>query len=115
MDTDFRMFSYRHKGTLPGIDIAQILDGSAYHSKNDNSARIRKGTLQVCPVSIIDMDYACVWNMHVYDVYGLCMDMHSGNMDSTTRAQPYAELSVWCLTRQGRECAHRCTQVTCVT
>lgn len=49
MDTDFRMFSFRQKGQLPGIDIATILDGSAYHTSNDNLARIRPGQLQVCP------------------------------------------------------------------
>lgn len=46
MDTDFRMFSADHLGRLPGIDIAQVLDGAAYHSKHDTLARIRPGTIQ---------------------------------------------------------------------
>lgn len=28
MDTDFRMFSAAHLGTLPGIDLATVLDGA---------------------------------------------------------------------------------------
>lgn len=47
MDTDFRMFSSDYFGSLPGIDIAQVLDGAAYHSHHDTVDRIRKGTIQV--------------------------------------------------------------------
>ena len=47
MDTDFRMFSAQHHGSLPGIDLAYILDGAAYHTNQDTVARIRKGTVQV--------------------------------------------------------------------
>ena len=47
MDTDFRMFSARHLGSLPGLDLAHVLDGSAYHTDRDTPARIRAGTLQV--------------------------------------------------------------------
>ena len=47
MDTDFRMMSSQHHGNLPGIDIAYILDGAAYHTKQDTLERIRKGTVQV--------------------------------------------------------------------
>ena len=46
MDTDFRVFSSDYMGSLPGIDIAQILDGAAYHSRHDTIARIRPGTVQ---------------------------------------------------------------------
>lgn len=46
MDTDFRMFSSDYFGSLPGIDIAQVLDGAAYHSHHDTVDRIRKGTIQ---------------------------------------------------------------------
>lgn len=46
MDTDFRMFSADYLGSLPGIDVAQVLDGAAYHSKHDTVARIRAGTIQ---------------------------------------------------------------------
>lgn len=57
MDTDFRMFSFRHKGRLPGIDMAHILDGSAYHTSNDNLARLRPGLLQVSsPTSVGDFN-----------------------------------------------------------
>ena len=50
MDTDFRMFSAQHHGNLPGIDLAYILDGAAYHTEQDTVTRIRKGTVQVwCP------------------------------------------------------------------
>lgn len=47
MDTDFRMFSSDYHGSLPGIDIAQVLDGAAYHSHHDTIERLRKGTIQV--------------------------------------------------------------------
>lgn len=47
MDTDFRMFSSQHHGNLPGIDIAYIMDGAAYHTNQDTVERIRKGTVQV--------------------------------------------------------------------
>ena len=52
MDTDFRMFSSDYHGSLPGIDIAQVLDGAAYHSHHDTVERIRKGTIQVTPESL---------------------------------------------------------------
>jgi len=45
-DTDFRMFSYRHYGDVPGIDVAFLFDGTAYHTSQDRTARIREGTLQ---------------------------------------------------------------------
>jgi hypothetical protein len=51
MDTDFRMFSGDYLGRLPGIDIAQVLDGAAYHSHHDTIDRIRSGTIQVKPRS----------------------------------------------------------------
>lgn len=47
MDTDFRMLSAQHYGNLPGIDLAYILDGAAYHTEQDTVDRIRKGTVQV--------------------------------------------------------------------
>lgn len=54
MDTDFRLFSADYLGRLPGIDIAQVLDGAAYHSHQDTVDRIRKGTIQVKrPVSVL--------------------------------------------------------------
>ena len=46
-DTDFRMFSYRYYGSLPGLDVAFLLDSSAYHTHEDAPHRIRPGTLQV--------------------------------------------------------------------
>lgn len=45
-DTDYRMFSYRHYGGLPGVDVAFIFDGTAYHTARDELERIRPGTLQ---------------------------------------------------------------------
>ena len=45
-DTDYRMFSYRHYGAIPGIDVAFLFDGTAYHTARDEMARIRPGTLQ---------------------------------------------------------------------
>ena len=48
MDTDFRMFSAAHLGRLPGIDLATVLDGAAYHTSADIPERLRAGTLQAC-------------------------------------------------------------------
>lgn len=45
-DTDYKMFSSKHQGRLPGIDVAFVLGGSAYHTSQDITARIRPGTLQ---------------------------------------------------------------------
>eukprot|EP00891_Asterochloris_glomerata_P001817 jgi/Astpho2/1817/e_gw1.00038.394.1_t len=53
-DTDFRMFSWTDYGHLPGLDIAFLLDGTAYHTTNDRPERIRAGTLQVCPHLHVD-------------------------------------------------------------
>lgn len=46
-DSDYRMFSARHYGTLPGIDVAFLMDSAAYHSYLDQPERIRHGVLQV--------------------------------------------------------------------
>lgn len=46
-DTDYRLFSYRRAGSLPGIDVAQVFDGLAYHTNQDVADRVRPGTLQV--------------------------------------------------------------------
>jgi len=46
-DTDYRIFSYKYYGSLPGVDIAFLLDSSAYHTHNDSPERIRPGTVQV--------------------------------------------------------------------
>lgn len=45
-DTDYRMFSYKYYGSLPGVDIAFLLDSSSYHTHNDSPERIRPGTVQ---------------------------------------------------------------------
>ena len=45
-DTDYRMFSYRQYGSVPGIDVAFLFDGTAYHTNKDETKRIRAGTLQ---------------------------------------------------------------------
>lgn len=46
-DSDYRMFSYKHYGSLPGLDIAFLLDGAAYHTDRDTLERLRPGTVQV--------------------------------------------------------------------
>jgi hypothetical protein len=46
-DSDYRMYSYEHYGNMPGLDIAFLLDGAAYHTDRDTPDRIRTGTLQV--------------------------------------------------------------------
>lgn len=46
-DTDFRLLSSKYMGTLPGIDMASLLDSGAYHMQQDVLERIRPGTLQV--------------------------------------------------------------------
>ena len=46
-DSDYRMFSYKHYGSLPGLDIAFLLDGAAYHTDRDTVDRLRPGTVQV--------------------------------------------------------------------
>ena len=53
-DTDYRMFSYDYYGTLPGVDVAFLLDSSAYHTHEDAPHRIRPGTVQValCPRAV---------------------------------------------------------------
>lgn len=45
-DTDYKMFSSRHQGTLPGIDVAYVLGGSMYHTFADSVENIRPGTIQ---------------------------------------------------------------------
>lgn len=46
LPADYRMFSHRHYGNLPGIDIAFHFGGTAYHTARDEQDRIRPGTLQ---------------------------------------------------------------------
>lgn len=46
-DTDYRMFSYDYYGSLPGVDIAFLLDSSAYHTHEDAPYRVSPGTVQV--------------------------------------------------------------------
>ena len=46
-DTDFRLLSSKWMGTLPGVDMASLLDSGAYHMSQDLPERIRPGTLQV--------------------------------------------------------------------
>jgi len=46
-ETDFSRLSYRHAGKLPGIDIAYLADGAAYHTSLDTMGRLRSGVLQV--------------------------------------------------------------------
>ena len=45
-DTDFYVFAHPEYGNWPGIDVATILDGEAYHTNRDVPERIWPGTLQ---------------------------------------------------------------------
>lgn len=46
-DTDYRFFSAKMQGSLPGLDIASLLGAGAYHTDRDSVENIREGTLQV--------------------------------------------------------------------
>jgi len=46
-DTDYRQLSYKHRGGFPGIDMAYLLSGAAYHTDRDVASAIRPGVLQV--------------------------------------------------------------------
>ncbi|KAL3158059.1 hypothetical protein ABBQ32_011669 [Trebouxia sp. C0010 RCD-2024] len=52
-DTDYRMFSYDYYGTLPGVDVAFLLDSSAYHTHEDAPHRIRPGTVQAMGDNVV--------------------------------------------------------------
>ena len=45
--TDFSVFAHPDHMALPGLDIAFLLDASAYHTDRDTVDRIKPGTLQV--------------------------------------------------------------------
>lgn len=45
-DTDFYVFAHPEYGDWPGIDVATILDGEAYHTNRDVPERIWPGSLQ---------------------------------------------------------------------
>lgn len=45
-DTDFYVFAHPEYGNWPGIDVATILDGEAYHTNRDVPERIWPGSLQ---------------------------------------------------------------------
>ena len=46
-DTDYRMFSAKGQGSLPGLDTAFLLGAGMYHTDRDSLKNIRPGTLQV--------------------------------------------------------------------
>lgn len=48
VDTDFTVFTDPSEphGNLPGVDVASMLDGYSYHTKEDTPGRIRRGTVQ---------------------------------------------------------------------
>lgn len=58
-DSDYHMFSGQQLGNMPGIDVASLLDAATYHTKHDNLARIRRGSLQVlqCFVGMLTLLY----------------------------------------------------------
>lgn len=58
-DTDYRMFSYKYYGSLPGVDIAFLLDSSAYHTHQDSLDRIKPGTVQVLLLSFVSTWWIC--------------------------------------------------------
>jgi hypothetical protein len=68
-DTDFRMFSHKHQGSLSGIDTAQIFDGTAYHTARDEVGRIRSGTLQAMGENVLAtvIEYSRVLNTTTND------------------------------------------------
>jgi len=52
-DTDFRMFSAQHYGTLPGIDIAYVLGAHQYHTYQDKPENLVAGTLQMMGINTV--------------------------------------------------------------
>lgn len=46
-DSDYSLWSAQKHGNLPGLDVAFLLDASAYHTPLDTPERIRPGTVQV--------------------------------------------------------------------
>lgn len=52
-DSDYRMYSSRHYGRLPGLDVAFLLDGTAYHTDRDTVDRIRPGTIQAMGENVV--------------------------------------------------------------
>jgi hypothetical protein len=62
-DTDYRQLSYLHRGGLPGIDVAYLLGGAAYHTDRDTLAAIRPGVLQVsCGVECLEWNDTTMQN-----------------------------------------------------
>lgn len=63
-DTDFRIFSSRHLGHLPGIDLAMVGDASTYHTRNDVPQRILPGTAQQYAENILAATLAFTDKLH---------------------------------------------------
>ena len=62
-DSDYHMFSAQQLGNMPGIDVASLLDAATYHTKHDNLARIRRGSLQVLHSLASTMPSCCANNL----------------------------------------------------
>jgi len=56
-DSDYRMFSARHYGNLPGVDVAFIVDSTAYHTYRDRADRFKKGILQEMGENLVGATY----------------------------------------------------------
>jgi hypothetical protein len=61
--TPFSLLSQLFACSLPGIDVAFVMDSSAYHSYLDSPERIRPGTLQV----------GCIWCVGCTDKMCACV------------------------------------------
>lgn len=85
-DTDYRMFSYRNYGSLPGIDVAFLFDGLAYHTSKDEVERIRRGTLQSMGENVM----ACVLEFSkVLGVPGYKEEMYGDQMRTKSQGQVF--------------------------
>lgn len=104
-DSDFRMFSYKHYGTLPGLDVAFLLDGAAYHTDRDTVARLRSGTLQAMGDNLVAAvpeftrilaEHAAAPESHpdskaiYFDVLGAYMVVYSMKLASMLHSIPIA-------------------------
>ena len=66
-DTDFRMLSSAHHGAYPGVDIATILDATAYHTDRDTFSRLKTGPTQV------PIPHADAFSQDMYAIRSLAM------------------------------------------
>ncbi|XP_030388598.1 endoplasmic reticulum metallopeptidase 1 [Scaptodrosophila lebanonensis] len=55
-DTDFRVF--RDYGSVPGLDMAHVLNGYVYHTKYDNFQNLERGTYQTTGDNVLAVTWA---------------------------------------------------------